>query len=392
LLKQTGLNIILFMNLSYWEQQSWFANIDFAIIGSGIVGISCALELRELHPEAKIVVFEKGMLPSGASTKNAGFACFGSMSEILQDLETHSQSEVVALISDRLEGLSTLRAALTDQKIAYSQWGGYELFPEADSAVFDRCVKNLDAINELLFPIFNANVFSVVETPFGFEKVASKAIFNKFEGQLDTGKMMTALLEKAASKGILILNNAPVKDILRNGTLPVLTIGSLNVEAKNICIATNGFAREFLQEDVQPARAQVLITKPIKNLAIKGTFHLDCGYYYFRNIDDRILFGGARNLAFDAENTFQTGLTTIIQDKLEQLLKTTILPQTPFEIDTRWSGIMGVGSQKKPIIKQIHPNVYCGVRLGGMGVAIGSTIGKELAVLSSKKQPGSFLN
>ena len=380
------------MNLSYWEQQSWFTNIDFAIIGSGIVGLSCALELRELHPEAKIVVFEKGILPSGASTKNAGFACFGSMSEILQDLETHSPSEVVALISSRLNGLSTLRAVLTDQRIAYTQLGGYELFPETDSVVFDRCAKNLDAINELLFPIFNANVFSVVDTPFGFEKVAPKAIFNKFEGQLDTGKMMTALLEKAASKGVLILNNAPVKDILQNGTLPVLTIGSLTVEAKNICIATNGFATEFLQEDVQPARAQVLITKPIKNLAIKGTFHLDCGYYYFRNIDDRILFGGARNLAFDAENTFQTGLTSIIQDKLEQLLKTTILPQTPFEIDTRWSGIMGVGGQKKPIIKQIHPNVYCGVRLGGMGVAIGSTIGKELAVLSSKKQPGSFLN
>lgn len=380
------------MNLSYWEHKSWFTNIDFAIIGSGIVGLSCALELRELHPEAKIVVFEKGMLPSGASTKNAGFACFGSMSEILQDLETHTPSEVVALISSRLNGLSTLRAVLTDQRIAYTQLGGYELFPETDSAVFDRCAKNLDAINELLFPIFNANVFSVVDTPFGFEKVAPKAIFNKFEGQLDTGKMMTALLEKAASKGVLILNNAPVKDILQNGTLPVLTIGSLTIEAKNICIATNGFAREFLQEDVQPARAQVLITKPIKNLAIKGTFHLDCGYYYFRNIDDRILFGGARNLAFDAENTSLTGLTSIIQDKLEQLLKTTILPQTPFEIDTRWSGIMGVGSQKKPIIKQIHPNVYCGVRLGGMGVAIGSTIGKELAVLSSKKQPGSFLN
>ena len=374
------------MNLSYWEQQSWFTNIDFAIIGSGIVGLSCALELRELHPEAKIVVFEKGMLPSGASTKNAGFACFGSMSEILQDLETHTPSEVVALISSRLNGLSTLRAVLTDQRIAYTQLGGYELFPETDSAVFDRCAKNLDAINELLFPIFNANVFSVVDTPFGFEKVAPKAIFNKFEGQLDTGKMMTALLEKAASKGVLILNNAPVKDILQNGTLPVLTIGSLTVEAKNICIATNGFAREFLQEDVQPARAQVLITKPIKNLAIKGTFHLDCGYYYFRNIDDRILFGGARNLDFDAENTSKTGLTSKIQYKLEQLLKTTILPQTPFEIDTRWSGIMGVGNQKKPIIKKIYSSVYCGVRLGGMGVAIGSSIGKELAVLSSKKE------
>ena len=374
------------MNLSYWEHKSWFTNIDFAIIGSGIVGLSCALELRELHPEAKIVVFEKGMLPSGASTKNAGFACFGSMSEILQDLETHTPSEVVALISGRLKGLSTLRAKLTDQRIAYAQLGGYELFQETDSAVFDRCVKNLDAINELLFPIFNANVFSVVDTPFGFEKVAPKAIFNKFEGQLDTGKMMTALLEKAASKGVLILNNALVKDISQNGTSPVFTLDTLTVEAKKICIATNGFARELLQEDVQPARAQVLITKPIKNLAIKGVFHLDCGYYYFRNIDDRILFGGARNLDFDAENTSKTGLTSKIQDKLEQLLKTTILPQIPFEIDTRWSGIMGVGSQKTPIIKQIHPSVYCGIRLGGMGVAIGSTIGIELAALSSKKE------
>ena len=252
------------MNLSYWEQKSWFTNIDFAIIGSGIVGLSCALELRELHPEAKIVVFEKGTLPSGASTKNAGFACFGSMSEILQDLETHSPNEVVALISERLKGLSTLRAALTDQRIDYAQLGGYELFPDTDSAVFDKCVKNLDAINELLFPIFNANVFSVVDTPFGFEKVASKAIFNKFEGQLDTGKMMTALLEKAASKGVLILNNALVKEISQKGASPVFTLGNLTVEAKSICIATNGFARSFCKKTYNRQEHKYSSQSPLK--------------------------------------------------------------------------------------------------------------------------------
>ena len=42
---------------------------------------------------------------------------------------------------------------------------------------------------------------------------------------------------------------------------------------------------------------------------------------------------------------------------------------------------MGVGNQKKPIVKQLSDNVFCGVRLGGMGIAIGSTIGKELAQL-----------
>ena len=128
-----------------------------------------------------------------------------------------------------------------------------------------------------------------------------------------------------------------------------------------------------------PARAQVLVTKPIENLSIKGTFHFDEGYFYFRNIDDRILFGGGRNLDFETETTREFGQTHKVQEELERLLKQVILPQTPFEIDRRWSGILGVGKQKSPIVKPMSDNVYAGVRLGGMGVAIGTLIGRRLA-------------
>jgi len=124
-----------------------------------------------------------------------------------------------------------------------------------------------------------------------------------------------------------------------------------------------------------------LITKPIKNLHIKGTFHLDKGYYYSRNINDRILFGGGRNIDFKTEETSTFGETKIIQNKLEQILKETILPNTLFQIEHRWSGIMGIGNQKKPIVKQLTNNVFCGVRLGGMGIAVGSLVGQELAGL-----------
>jgi glycine/D-amino acid oxidase-like deaminating enzyme len=70
-----------------------------------------------------------------------------------------------------------------------------------------------------------------------------------------------------------------------------------------------------------------------------------------------------------------------IQNHLEDLLKNVILPTTPFEIEHRWSGIMGIGISKKPIVQQVSNHVYCGVRMGGMGVAIGSLIGKEVADL-----------
>ena len=72
----------------------------------------------------------------------------------------------------------------------------------------------------------------------------------------------------------------------------------------------------------------------------------------------------------------------MIQNQLEKMLRDIILPNIPFEIDQRWSGIMGVGNQKKAIVKQVSNHIFCGVRLGGMGVAIGSLVGKELADLT----------
>ena len=79
--------LTFYMIFSYWENKTWLSNIDFVVVGSGIVGLNCALELRTKHPKSKIVVLEKGLIPYGASSRNAGFACFGSLSEIIDDLK-----------------------------------------------------------------------------------------------------------------------------------------------------------------------------------------------------------------------------------------------------------------------------------------------------------------
>ncbi|MDN3491494.1 NAD(P)/FAD-dependent oxidoreductase [Winogradskyella bathintestinalis] len=369
------------MNLSYWEIKNWLSHIDFTIVGSGIVGLSCALQLKNRFPKAKIVIIEKGILPQGASTKNAGFACFGSLSEIIDDLKYHTEEEVLNLIQNRINGLQLLRKTLGDRSIDYQNLGGYELFSDANEKLYCTCVDNLKAINHLLNPIFNTEVFSFRKNMFGFKHIKSNCSFNSFEGQIDTGKMMNALLNKVQALDIKILNNTTIDAFSEDINSVKLKTNHFNFSTKKLCIATNGFASQLNIPKVNPARAQVVITKPINNLPIKGTFHLDEGFYYFRNIDNRILLGGGRNLDFKTEETTEFGQTEIIQKKLEALLKTTILPNTNFEIEHRWSGIMGVGKKKKPIVKQLSNNVFCGVRLGGMGVAIGSIIGKELAEL-----------
>ena len=63
-------------NFSYWERTSFVNEADVIIIGSGLVGLSAALWLKRQQSRIKITVLDRGFLPSGASTKNAGFACF----------------------------------------------------------------------------------------------------------------------------------------------------------------------------------------------------------------------------------------------------------------------------------------------------------------------------
>ena len=72
---------------SYWERTAFVGHADVIIIGTGIVGLSAALNLKRLQPSLKVTVLERGFLPSGASTKNAGFACFGTVSEQLEYLK-----------------------------------------------------------------------------------------------------------------------------------------------------------------------------------------------------------------------------------------------------------------------------------------------------------------
>lgn len=369
-------------NFSYWEKNTFFEKVDLIIVGSGIVGLFTALEIKRKNPGWKVVILERGILPNGASTKNAGFCCFGSLSELLEDLEHFSLEESVQLVKLRFDGLNKLRKELGDDSIGYQPSGGFELFSENDRKLFDKCADNIEKYNRLFSNLIGENIYSVDEkliSKNGLSANVKWMIKNSYEGSIDTGKMMFNLLKKAYLNDIIILNNCLIDKFEEEDNEVRIFTKDLNFSAAQMIITTNGFARELIPEiDVQPARAQVLVTSPIPDLKLEGTFHYDRGYNYFRNVNNRVLLGGGRNLDFSGETTTEMEITDSIQNHLEKMLREVIIPGKDFKIDYRWSGIMGVGAEKKPIIRPVRKNVFVAVRMGGMGVAIGSKIG-ELA-------------
>jgi gamma-glutamylputrescine oxidase len=377
--------MLQFDELSYWEKTALTEGIDYAIAGGGIVGIATALRLREMYPDARIVLLERGYVSTGASTKNAGFACFGSVTELADDLKKMNETAVWSTVEMRWRGLQRLRERFPDAVIDLKLNGSWDLIASDERGMVADLSEQMQYFNAEIERITGfVRCFSydpTIPEKAGFNGIDG-GFFNKLEGEINTSKLLTASNQLLANAGITCLFGVEIKGIQPGETEVLIDTNFGTLKAAKLAITVNGFAQQLLNDKrIQPARAQVIVTSKMPGFGLPGTFHYQSGYYYFRSIDNRLLLGGGRNLDFKGETTTEFENTSLITNALEVLMRNVILPGKDVAIDYKWSGIMGVGAEKKPLIELIHPNVGIGVRMGGMGVAIGSLVGEELAEL-----------
>jgi gamma-glutamylputrescine oxidase len=374
----------IMVQISVWEKESFYAPKDVIIIGSGFVGLWSAYYLKKRNPSLSVTIIDRGIIPTGASTRNAGFACFGSVTELIADTMGIGEEKMLDIVEMRYKGLKKIRKIFRDKEIGYEKSGGYELISDTQRMDFNILRSNIDWLNQKLKKITRRpKTFQLSDekiAAFGFSGT-QHIIENKLEGQLHAGKLCQALLQLVQSMGVTVMNNIEIKSFEKvNGKIELQTNQHFNLSTTQLLICTNAFAKQLLPAmDVEPARGQVLVTSPIQGLKFKGTFHFDEGFYYFRNLGDRVLLGGARNKAFEQEHTYELSTSDKIQLELERFMQEMILPGESFTIEYRWSGIMGVGREKKPILDEVDDNIFCAVRMGGMGVALAPEIGKKVA-------------
>lgn len=359
------------LNVSFWESNRSLKAIDIAVVGAGICGLSTAFFLKKLDPSRSVHLFEKGPYPSGATIKNAGFSCVGSVTEIMADLSYQDEQTVIEKVKARKKGLDLLRQSLGDEYIEYNACGGYELFE--NHTEYDAAVDSMTYLNAMLSHLNDGEaIFSRVEI------AGKRAIKNGIEGAINSGKMVEQLLNLVQNAGVILHFNSTV-NLLKGQSI----VDGYELEAKKIIYCTNAYTSEVnfgLSDLIKPGRGYIMLSKPIPELHWKGTFHMHQGYVYFRNIGDRFLIGGFRNLDKMAEETLNVAINEQIKNRLLQLTHQFLGLESTFEIEQEWVGFMGFTSSGLPIRHKLNEQTWIVGGFNGMGIALGMEYGRQTAL------------
>lgn len=361
---------------SYWDKTQF----DIAIIGAGITGSMVAFFLEKKYPSLKIALIDAHPSPYGATTRNAGFACYGSLSEYIDDAKKHGEDYAISLMQNRREGLQILKDILPAEEMDWKNEGGSELFLESETALFEYCLHIRENLNKNLSNS-TSKPFKLILDPFkelGLNKDI-KVVYNQDESSIHSGLMLRNIQRRLTQVHKIFGCQVNQLSPHQNG-VDIFT-NHFQLYAGKVLVSTNAMAKKLLPGlDVLPNRGQILVTSPINSVNIKGNIHYQEGYYYARQLGDkRILIGGGRNVDAKNEQTDGMETTPIIQTAIENVLQEAILPHnTNYSIDYRWAGLMGFGSknEKTPLVGS-EGNIHHIVRLGGMGIALAPYLAKK---------------
>ncbi|MFK8055163.1 MAG: NAD(P)/FAD-dependent oxidoreductase [Saprospiraceae bacterium] len=371
---------------SYWEQDIWYKAYDVVIVGGGLVGLQTAQFLSAANPKLRLAVIDRQFPPLGASTRNAGFACVGSLGELADDVEAIGLEATIDLVARRCEGLRLLRETLGDSTLQYEGVPNVELFRAGEEEVLAKVLGPSHGGAENLLQKVNSALASKLKLeagPYqlhGPGKMGSgmnyqASITNGLEGQLHPGKMVKALYKLCISRGVSCFSESVI-EVNPDG---VVVESGRTFNAKEVVVATNGFTQRLLPSSIKPALNQVIVTAPVDGLAWKAPIHLEQGYGYLRRIGDRVLVGGFRNHFKESSETDEFQLDSDLGAHLRAVLVSVLPTDACPRIEYEWSGVLGLGTTRMPHVQRLPSGLVIAAGLGGMGVALGSLLGKEAA-------------
>jgi glycine/D-amino acid oxidase-like deaminating enzyme len=364
---------------SWWEKCFW-DKVDVAVAGAGITGLQVADAIKRRNPDWRVIVLERDPLALGASSRNAGFACFGSLTEFLEDIDRGGEAAALELAEKRYRGLQRLREKMGDQAIGFQRSGSLEVFitREREAQAIDR----LETVNRLFEGITGERETLQPEPTQGLGmQVTALGIRNTHEGVVESDLLLKSLRQRALEAGVELYGGMEIARVEAATDGMEIQAGRHAIRARQIVWCTNAWAGKFLPFDSHaPARGQVLVTRPVEGLKLNGAYFFNAGYTYFRTLKgNRLLLGGFRDVDPEGEHNFSPETGGAVWEALNAFLYDVILPGKSAEIDMAWGGTMSMGVHRAPRVERINANQVICAGMSGMGVALAAQVAEDAA-------------
>jgi gamma-glutamylputrescine oxidase len=360
---------------SFWLDDPWDAvsgprhigPVDVAVVGGGVTGCSCALTLAAAG--VRIRLYEARTIASGASGRNGGFALRGGAmpydvarttlgperAAAFWRLTERALDRMEELAGDAFRRVGSLRLAADAQEKD-------ELRAEHDALLADGfAVEWVDELPERLAGSYLA------------------AIVHPGDGALYPTRWVRGLAATAAGAGAELREHARVSSLDE-------------LEADHVVIASDGYPSGLLVEldgVVRPTRGQVVTTEPLSEVLYDRPHYARQGLDYWQQLPDgRLVAGGRRDVALEAEFTAEEGTTEPVQHAIEALVRD-LVGRLP-EITHRWSGIFGLTTDRLPLVGGVpgSPGVWVSRGYSGHGNVLGLACGELVAnAILGRREP-----
>ncbi len=348
--------------------------VDAVVVGLGITGASAALELAEAG--LSVLALDAHGLGWGASARSGGFLLVEHAIEYPARRAKFGRERMQTVI----EMARSTHRLIEDRfaKAAEHKRCGSLILPMAED---EQEQKALAAAATLLRE--DGVPCSQGAEHRGLEGFAPGLSIPE-DGEVHPGRLLAALGTEARRAG------AKLRQALVTGLDPkqrLITTADATVSYGLAVVAVNAWTQRLLPHiDIRPQRAQMLATAPRGPARTLEPVCYGCwGYDYFRQRDDgRLLIGGRRHLHRDSEGTDESIPTAVVQDDLEAYLARHLGAFGPFEVEARWSGIMGFSPDELPFWQPLPDKDGTSSThvLGGMtghGMGLGAISGQTIA-------------
>ena len=375
---------------------------DVAVIGSGYTGLHAALALRAAG--ASVVILEAETIGWGASSRNGGMATSGLKAEMPAVFKRYGPAMGRAFWEWAQDAIDIIERTANAEGIDCNFVRSGCVLLAAKPSHFAH-MQEADAWHKRNLG-FEAG-YLVAPDQLQSE-IGSRAYHGGYAetvtASVHPARYVFGLAEAAARKGALLVEDAPVTNLMREaGQWRVVTRrGSLR--AAEVLLATNGYTSALVpaaRRGIFPAGSYVITTEPLtpalqQELSPRGRMFFDSRHFlnYFRlTPDGRMLFGGRHDLS--------TNLDIHASAHALRARMVEIFPQLrDIPLSHTWTGKLGLTFDQMPHIGRAPVTqgsardgaIWYAYGYAGHGVAIAGKMGREVAEIIAGARPHSLFS